>query len=248
MYLLSCSCLLLQGTWFRTEHKIQHFLSPVTNDHQGLLCDTCNIWLYAPCQRVGNTLYDYLSNSNCSWHCTKCSSINYSLCSVSDLRSFASVFSFNTLHSLDNGFQPASSSTPTNRQSQKTTPSSHPALIFVHINFQSPKEKKLQFFSVVELNTLDSIIGTETWLTNEMFDSEFSHQSLDSVYRRNRISQKGGGVIMPIRSTLSWEEKSEFNSDCENLWSSWICWIQVSLDRCLLQVPWIWPAQPGWIE
>ena len=35
--------------------------------------------------------YDYLSNSNCSWHCTKCDSINYSLGSVSDLSSFASV-------------------------------------------------------------------------------------------------------------------------------------------------------------
>ena len=32
--------------------------SPVTDDHQGLQCDTCNIWLHAPCQRVGNMLYE----------------------------------------------------------------------------------------------------------------------------------------------------------------------------------------------
>ena len=94
--------------------------SPVTDDHQGLQCDTCNIWL-VPCQRVGNMLYDYLSNSNCSWHCIKCYSINYSLGSDSDLNSFASVNSFNALHSPDKGFQPASSSTPTKRQSPKTT-------------------------------------------------------------------------------------------------------------------------------
>ena len=114
--------------------------SPVTDDHQGLQCDTCNIWFHTPCQRVGNMLYDYLSNSNFSWHCIKCDSINYSLGSVSDLNSFASVNSFNALHSPDKGFQPASSSTPTRRQSPKTTTSPPPALKVVHINFQSLRE------------------------------------------------------------------------------------------------------------
>lgn len=65
--------------------------SPVTDDQNGLQCDTCNMWFHAPCQRVGNSLYDYLSNSNCSWHCTTCDAINYSLGSVSDFSSFTSV-------------------------------------------------------------------------------------------------------------------------------------------------------------
>ena len=39
--------------------------SPVTD----LQCDTCNVWFHVPCHRVGNMLYEYLSNSNCSWHC-----------------------------------------------------------------------------------------------------------------------------------------------------------------------------------
>ena len=42
----------------------------------------------------------------------------------------------------------------------------------------------------------------------------FSHQSLDSqFYRRDRIGQKGGGVIILVRSVLSSKAKSEFNSD-----------------------------------
>ena len=192
--------------------------SLVTDDHQGLRCDTCNIWFHAPCQRVGNTLYDYLSNSNCSWHCTKCDSINYSLVSVSDLNSFASVNSFNALHSPDKGFQPTSSSTPTKRQSPKTTPSPPLVLKVFHINFQSLRENKLQFFSFVELNKPDIIVGTETRFTKEMFDSEFFPPELGfTVYRRDRIGQKGGGVIILVRSALSSEEKSEFNPDCENL-------------------------------
>ena len=53
----------------------------------------------------------------------------------------------------------------------------------------------------------------------EMFDSEFFPPELGfTVYRRDRIGQKSGGVIILVRSSLSSEEKSEFNSDCENLW------------------------------
>ena len=77
----------------------------------------------------------------------------------------------------------------------------------------------MQFFSFVELNELDIIVGTETWLTKEMFDSEFFPPELGfTVYRRDRSGQKGGRVIIWVRSALSSEEKSEFNSDCENLW------------------------------
>ena len=47
-----------------------------------------------------------------------------------------------------------------------------PVLKVFHINFQSIRVKKLQFFSFVELNKPDIIVGTETWLTKEMFDSE----------------------------------------------------------------------------
>lgn len=192
---------------------------PVTDDHQGLQCDTCNIWFHAPCQRVGNMQYDYLSSSNCSWHCTKCDSMNYSLGSASDINSFASVNSFNVLHTPDKGFQPASSSTPAKSRSSKTASPRSPPMKVVHINFQSLREKKSQFFSFVELNKPDIIVGTETWLTKDMFDSEYFPPELGfTVYRRDRIGQKGGGVIILVKSHLSSEERSEYNSDCENLW------------------------------
>ena len=80
-------------------------------------------------------------------------------------------------------------------------------------------EKKLQFFSFVELNKPDIIVGTETWLTKEMFDSELIPPELGfTVYRRDRSGQKGGRVIIRVGSALSSEEKFEFNPDCENLW------------------------------
>lgn len=77
----------------------------------------------------------------------------------------------------------------------------------------------MKFFSFVELNKPDVIVGTETWLTEDLFDSEFfSPKHGFTLYRRDRIGQKGDGVIILVISDIPSEEKSEFNSDCENLW------------------------------
>ena len=59
--------------------------SPVTFDLRSIQCETCDKWYHASCQRVGDLLYNYLSNSSCSWHCTKGNSANYS---TQDMSSF----------------------------------------------------------------------------------------------------------------------------------------------------------------
>ena len=41
------------------------------------------------------------------------------------------------------------------------------------INFQSIREKKPQFFSFVDFYKPDIIVGTETWLTPDMYDSKY---------------------------------------------------------------------------
>ena len=53
-----------------------------------------------------------------------------------------------------------------------------------------------------------------------MFDSEFfPPQSLDSQFiGETALVRKVVGVIILVRPALSSEKKSEFNSDCENLW------------------------------
>ena len=77
----------------------------------------------------------------------------------------------------------------------------------------------MQFFSFMELNKPDINVGTETWLIKNMFDSEFFPPVFGfTVYRRDRTGQKGDGVIILVISALSSIEKSEFNSDGENLW------------------------------
>ena len=84
-------------------------LSPVTYDHKGL---QCNKWFHTPCQRVGESLYDYLSNSSCSRHSTKCNNTNYTVGSSQDLNSFTSENRYSILNSSTDNFITASTSTP----------------------------------------------------------------------------------------------------------------------------------------
>ena len=53
---------------------------PVTWDHKGIICETCDQWYHSECQSIHSKTYDLLSDSklNVSWHCITCSSPNYS--------------------------------------------------------------------------------------------------------------------------------------------------------------------------
>ena len=91
------------------------------------------------------------------------------------------------------------------------------------INFQSIKEKKEQFFTFLEINKPDILVGTETWLTSDIYDSEYSPGPLPlppppelgyNVYSLDHIGQKGGGAIILVKSKF----KTEYKTDCENLW------------------------------
>ena len=195
---------------------------PVTYDHKGLLCDTCNHWFHAPCQRVGDNLYDYLAKSDCSWHCTKCNSINHSRASARDLSSFSSENRFSSLSlnasPVNHNFIPQSTSTPSRNRPQRTNKTDSPLKI-AHLNFRSMKDKKPQFLSFVEINKPDVIVGTETWLTPAIYDAGYFPPELGyTVYRRDRVDKKGGGVIILVNSTFISECKPEYQTNCENLW------------------------------
>ena len=47
------------------------------------------------------------------------------------------------------------------------------------------------------------IVGTETWLTPDMYGSEYFPSELSFiVYMRDRTDQKGGGVIILVNSNV----------------------------------------------
>ena len=81
------------------------------------------------------------------------------------------------------------------------------------------REKKPLFYTFIDLNKPDIIVGTETWLTAEIHDNEIFLPELGyTVYMRDRIGKRGGGVIILVNSKFTSVLRSEFNTNCENLW------------------------------
>ena len=68
------------------------------------------------------------------------------------------------------------------------------------INFRSIRNKKQEFWNILECTKPDIILGTETWLNPGIFNSEFMPPTFD-VYRRDR-PDGWGGVLVDTRKNL----------------------------------------------
>ena len=108
------------------------------------------------------------------------------------------------------------------RPSPQTPPP--PPLKIANINFRSIRGEKPQFYSFLDFHNPDIVIGTETWFTPDIHDSELIPPDLGyTVYRRDRTGPKGGGVIILVKSSFQSQAKPEFNTNAE------IIWIQLNL-------------------
>ena len=129
-------------------------MSLVTYDGKGLQRGTCNKLSHAPCQRVGESLYDYHSNSSCLRHCTNNNSTN----SSQDPHSVMSENRISILgSSTDNSyFNPASASASIPSKTKSTSMPFNPnsPLKNALIKFQSSREKKPQLPALLILTSL----------------------------------------------------------------------------------------------
>ena len=74
------------------------------------------------------------------------------------------------------------------------------------INFQSIWNKKEELANLIEITHTDIIIGTETWLKNEISNNELDISDTFEVYRldRKRQCKRGeGGIMIAIKKTLN---------------------------------------------
>ena len=95
-------------------------------------------------------------------------------------------------------------------------------LTILNVNCQSVKSKVPQFLNLIESTEPDIILGTESWLSPDIHDSE-CFQSGYSVYRKDR-NVHGGGVFILVRSTITSTEVVEIEPKAEEIW------VKVSLE------------------
>ena len=86
-------------------------------------------------------------------------------------------------------------------------------LTILNMNCQSVKSKVPQFLNFIESTEPDIILGTESWLSSDIHDSE-CFQSGYSVYRKDRNCH-GGGVFILVRSTITSTEVVEIEPKAE---------------------------------
>ena len=195
---------------------------------RAVACDDCNIWYHTNCMLMNTHVYESLRDSDISWMCFRCGLPNFSsrLFESSSCSDFSDDNPFEPLNFSDctksksptTNFVPTASSTPfkdkkSHVTSNKTrvgkpkvkseTKSGSNLKCFI-INFQSFFNKKEELDHIVKEKGIDVIIGTETWLTPDIKNSELLLDSFD-VYRRDRLGKKGGGVMVCVRKGLNSE-------------------------------------------
>lgn len=70
----------------------------------------------------------------------------------------------------------------------------------ISLNFQSIKNKVLETEVLVENSEPDIIVGTETWLNNNIFSAELL-PSTYNIYRRDR-EDSHGGLLIAVKNNL----------------------------------------------
>ncbi len=166
-------------------------------NHRGVQCESCDTWYHTNCQGISLPIYRAMNSSNVSWHCLQCGLPNFSSTLFNSPPSIASTNRFDSLSSFsdmsNSPGQPLAASSPSDTTHQTRQPPHRrrvaPLTVLV-INCQSIVNKKALLSTTIDSHKPDIIIGTESWLRNDIHTSEIFPSNFD-VYRRDRQKRQG---------------------------------------------------------
>ena len=150
---------------------------------------------------------------NISWYCDPCGLPNFSSGFFNSLNVNCSN-SFGSLPDLSRQPEPCLSSTPKSSLKSPNLKNQVYGLNSLLINFQSIFNKRAELANLADETKCDVIIGTETWLTNEIQNSELLLSDFD-IFRKDRKT-RGGGVLIATKKELCAEEIPS-SSDAETV-------------------------------
>ena len=82
------------------------------------------------------------------------------------------------------------------------------------VNFQSIKNKSAEIKVLLDNYKPDIVQGTETWLSNDVFNSEFFPDNYE-VHRRDRQDGIHGGILTACKQGITMIRKKELEVDTE---------------------------------
>src|SRR6185437_8435865 len=97
--------------------------------------------------------------------------------------------------------------------------------VFLLLSLRS-QDKLVSLEAFLEEYNIHVLIGTETWLTSDINNSEIFPNQKYAIYRKDRTEGKGGGVLIAVRNDLN-SSSVQIQSDNDSSEQVW----------CSLQIP-----------
>lgn len=176
---------------------------PVKQNQPGIMCDLCARWTHAECCTINKQQYNLLPSQGESqqWYCP--------FCQLSELP-----FADTTLRSQSpsltgylNDF-----SLPSDNVSEKMCKK----LSSLSLNARSIMNKVPDLEALLKCHNTDAVAITETFLSDEIQDSEIVNSDF-KIFQRDR-NRHGGGVMFIIKSCIPAIRRQDLETDCEVLW------------------------------
>jgi hypothetical protein len=108
------------------------------------------------------------------------------------------------------------------KNSLKLKIDNYETVVVAVVNCRSLKNKIPEFHHLINSTGAKVIIGTESWLTDDISNSEIFPDSF-RVYRKDRPNRHGGGVFIAIDKAISSQAVSVPESNLESVWCSISC-------------------------
>ena len=87
------------------------------------------------------------------------------------------------------------------------------------VNCRSVRNKIADLAVVINEYKPDIVLGNESWLKSDINSSEIFPENY-KVYRKDRDNNsRGGGVFQAVKNDLIVTHRSEWDSDCEIIWT-----------------------------
>ena len=158
----------------------------------------------------------YTGLENTSWHCFNCGMPQFTSSLMKSFQDKTSETSLNDSFESEVSIGlPVASSSPLRVRHAPSLRAWDTTTIRV-ANFQSVKNKKVELAQVASTCNPDVILGTETWLNNEIQSSEIFPQNY-TAFRRDR-KDGFGGVVIVTRNDLICEEIVNVNINTESIY------------------------------
>ena len=178
-----------------------------------LQCEGCNKWSHKDCLNMDNSHFKHLEAASSIWLCNDCGFNNIHP-SIFDFDISQSSTESLTIDLTNSPGAPIYSSSPTRPIQQ---PFNKNQLKIINVNCQSLWAKRLEFNHLIDSTCPDIVIGTESWLHNDIINSSVFPVENYTVYRKDRGS-RGGGVFILVKNSIKSSRENDLETNCEIIW------------------------------